>query len=257
MIIVFFYAVLGGMKGITYTQVAQYCVLIFAFTVPAIFISLQMVNSPIPQLGMGGQLEDGTYSNLPVLIVVREIIEDLVNKEEKLSKKEDKKTELMVLTSTSHVAPHIAGCISSVVIYLVQVALQMVLISTVSTFFLSFLSSSFSCLDLLHKDSTRLSASALYPANSRNDIASHARKQTRNFSAQRPDRTARSARRGGGRWAAARSSGNNRGGEGEKQIEVAALKSTGSRRRAHRSASTARAASRQCASCQLQPAAAP
>ena len=59
--IVFFYAVLGGMKGITYTQVAQYCVLIFAFTVPAIFISLQMVNNPIPQLGMGGKLEDGTY----------------------------------------------------------------------------------------------------------------------------------------------------------------------------------------------------
>ncbi len=59
--IVFFYAVLGGMKGITYTQVAQYCVLIFAFTVPAIFISLQMVGNPIPQLGMGGTLSDGTY----------------------------------------------------------------------------------------------------------------------------------------------------------------------------------------------------
>lgn len=59
--IVFFYAVLGGMKGITYTQVAQYCVLIFAFTVPAIFISLQMTNNPIPQLGMGGTLSDGTY----------------------------------------------------------------------------------------------------------------------------------------------------------------------------------------------------
>lgn len=59
--IVFFYAVLGGMKGITYTQVAQYCVLIFAFTVPAIFISLQMVGNPIPQIGMGGSLPDGTY----------------------------------------------------------------------------------------------------------------------------------------------------------------------------------------------------
>jgi len=59
--IVFFYAVLGGMKGITYTQVAQYCVLIFAFTVPAVFISLQMVGNPIPQLGMGGTLADGTY----------------------------------------------------------------------------------------------------------------------------------------------------------------------------------------------------
>jgi len=59
--IVFFYAVLGGMKGITYTQVAQYCVLIFAFTVPAVFISLQMVGNPIPQLGMGSQMPDGTY----------------------------------------------------------------------------------------------------------------------------------------------------------------------------------------------------
>ena len=58
--IVFFYAVLGGMKGITYTQVAQYCVLIFAYLVPAIFISIQMVGNPIPQLGFGGNLADGT-----------------------------------------------------------------------------------------------------------------------------------------------------------------------------------------------------
>ena len=67
----------------------------------------------------------------------------------------DKKIELMVLTSTSHVAPHIAGCSSSVVINLTQVELQMVLISTVSTFFLSTLSSSFSCLDLVHEDPAR------------------------------------------------------------------------------------------------------
>lgn len=59
MIIVLFYAVLGGMKGITYTQVAQYCVLIFAFMVPAIFISIQMTGNPIPQLGMGGTGQDG------------------------------------------------------------------------------------------------------------------------------------------------------------------------------------------------------
>lgn len=56
MVIVFFYAVLGGMKGITYTQVAQYCVLIFAFMVPAIFISLMMTGNPIPQLGFGSDL---------------------------------------------------------------------------------------------------------------------------------------------------------------------------------------------------------
>ncbi|MCB0530937.1 MAG: cation acetate symporter [Lewinellaceae bacterium] len=61
MAIVFFYAVLGGMKGITYTQVAQYVVLIFAFMVPAIFISIQMTDMPLPQLGMGASLADGTY----------------------------------------------------------------------------------------------------------------------------------------------------------------------------------------------------
>ncbi|MDA1044423.1 MAG: cation acetate symporter, partial [Verrucomicrobia bacterium] len=62
MMIVFFYAVLGGMKGITYTQVAQYCVLIFAFMVPAIFISFQMTGNPIPQLGMGAKYGDtGMY----------------------------------------------------------------------------------------------------------------------------------------------------------------------------------------------------
>ena len=56
MCIVFFYAVLGGMKGITYTQVAQYCVLIFAYLVPAIFISLMITNNPIPQLGFGDKV---------------------------------------------------------------------------------------------------------------------------------------------------------------------------------------------------------
>lgn len=64
MVIVLFYAVLGGMKGITYTQVAQYCVLIFAFMVPAIFISIQMTGNPIPQLGMGGTLSDGSGTYL-------------------------------------------------------------------------------------------------------------------------------------------------------------------------------------------------
>jgi cation/acetate symporter len=58
MAIVFFYAVLGGMKGITYTQVAQYCVLIFAFMVPAIFISIMMTGQPIPQVGFGSELTE-------------------------------------------------------------------------------------------------------------------------------------------------------------------------------------------------------
>ena len=61
MIIVLFYAVLGGMKGITYTQVAQYCVLIFAYMVPAIFISLLLTGNPVPQLGLGSELKDGGY----------------------------------------------------------------------------------------------------------------------------------------------------------------------------------------------------
>jgi cation/acetate symporter len=61
MAIVFIYAVLGGMKGITYTQVAQYCVLIFAFMVPAIFISIKMTGNPIPQIGLGGTVADGQY----------------------------------------------------------------------------------------------------------------------------------------------------------------------------------------------------
>jgi cation/acetate symporter len=56
MTIVLFYAVLGGMKGITYTQIAQYCVLILAYTIPAIFISLQLTGNPIPQLGLGSTL---------------------------------------------------------------------------------------------------------------------------------------------------------------------------------------------------------
>jgi len=54
--IVFVYAVLGGMKGITYTQIAQYCVLIFAYTIPAIFISMQLTGMPIPQLGLGSTM---------------------------------------------------------------------------------------------------------------------------------------------------------------------------------------------------------
>jgi len=61
MAIVFIYAVLGGMKGITYTQVAQYCVLIFAYLVPAIFISLQLTGNPLPMLGFGSTMSDGVY----------------------------------------------------------------------------------------------------------------------------------------------------------------------------------------------------
>ena len=61
MAIVFAYAVLGGMKGITYTQVAQYCVLIFAYLVPAIFVSLMLTGHVLPQTGMGARLEDGSY----------------------------------------------------------------------------------------------------------------------------------------------------------------------------------------------------
>lgn len=67
MLIVFCYAVLGGMRGITYTQVAQYCVLIFAYTVPAIFISLIITGSPVPQLGFVGSVEGSDLSVLEKL----------------------------------------------------------------------------------------------------------------------------------------------------------------------------------------------
>ena len=71
--IVFFYAVLGGMKGITYTQIAQYAVLIFAYTVPAVFISLNLTSNPIPQLGLGGSTADGT----PLLVKLDRVVTDL------------------------------------------------------------------------------------------------------------------------------------------------------------------------------------
>jgi cation/acetate symporter len=75
MAIVFVYAVLGGMKGITYTQAAQYCVLIFAYTVPAIFISILVSGSPVPQLGFGGEMADG--SGRPVLETLDGVLTDL------------------------------------------------------------------------------------------------------------------------------------------------------------------------------------
>ena len=61
MIIVFIYAVMGGMKGITYTQIAQYIIMIIAYTIPAIFISFMLTGNPIPQIGLGSSLQDGTY----------------------------------------------------------------------------------------------------------------------------------------------------------------------------------------------------
>ncbi|MGW8311894.1 MAG: sodium:solute symporter family protein [Desulfuromonadales bacterium] len=65
--IVFIYAVFGGMKGITYTQVAQYCVLIFAYTIPAIFISLQLTGNPLPQLGLGSDMAGSSITLLSKL----------------------------------------------------------------------------------------------------------------------------------------------------------------------------------------------
>jgi cation/acetate symporter len=75
MAIVFVYAVLGGMKGITYTQIAQYCVLIFAYTVPAIFIALNLTGNPVPQLGLGDTLADG--SGVALLDKLDRIVTDL------------------------------------------------------------------------------------------------------------------------------------------------------------------------------------
>ena len=68
--IVFIYAVMGGMKGITYTQIAQYCVLIFAYTVPAIFISMNITGVPLPQLGLGANMADGSMTMLDKLDLV-------------------------------------------------------------------------------------------------------------------------------------------------------------------------------------------
>ena len=73
--IVFIYAVMGGMKGITYTQIAQYCVLIFAYTVPAIFITLNLTGNPIPQLGLGSTMTDG--SGMALLDKLDMIVTDL------------------------------------------------------------------------------------------------------------------------------------------------------------------------------------
>ena len=74
MAIVFMYAVFGGMKGITYTQVAQYCVLILAYTIPAIFISLQLTGNPIPQLGLGSDMVGSNVSLLSRLdVIVQEL----------------------------------------------------------------------------------------------------------------------------------------------------------------------------------------
>lgn len=75
MAVVFMYAVLGGMKGITYTQVAQYCVLIFAYMVPAVFISIMMTGNPVPQLGFGAEVSDG--SGLSVLQKLDAVLTDL------------------------------------------------------------------------------------------------------------------------------------------------------------------------------------
>jgi cation/acetate symporter len=74
MALVFVYAVMGGMKGITYTQVAQYCVLITAYTIPAIFISFQLTGNPIPQLGLGSNLVD---TSVPLLERLDQIVKEL------------------------------------------------------------------------------------------------------------------------------------------------------------------------------------
>mgnify|MGYP000194553001 FL=1 len=79
MVVVWVYAVLGGMKGITYTQIAQYVVMIFAYTIPAVFISLQLTGNPIPQLGLGSTLADG--SGIYLLDKLDMVVTDLGFKE--------------------------------------------------------------------------------------------------------------------------------------------------------------------------------
>lgn len=72
--VVFFYAVLGGMKGITYTQVAQYVVLIIAYTIPAVFISMQLTNNPIPMFGL---FSEHTASGMPILAKLDKVVTEL------------------------------------------------------------------------------------------------------------------------------------------------------------------------------------
>lgn len=75
--IVFFYAGLGGMKGITYTQVAQYCVMVFAYTIPAVFISMLLTGNVIPQLGLIGDFTKGDAAPVPLLTKLNELNESL------------------------------------------------------------------------------------------------------------------------------------------------------------------------------------
>ncbi len=81
MAIVFVYAVLGGMKGITYTQIAQYVVLIFAYTIPAVFISLHLTGSPFPQIGLGGTMATGPAEGTYMLDRLDQVVTDLGFKE--------------------------------------------------------------------------------------------------------------------------------------------------------------------------------
>ncbi|WP_306643844.1 sodium:solute symporter family protein [Sanyastnella coralliicola] len=105
MAIVFIYATLGGMKGITYTQVAQYCILIFAFMVPAFFISMQLTGNPLPQIGMGGKGEDGMY----LLDKINQLHTDLGFKEYTASSKS--MTDVLFITAALMVGtaglPHV------------------------------------------------------------------------------------------------------------------------------------------------------
>ena len=76
--IVFFYAGLGGMKGITYTQVAQYCVMVFAYTIPVISLSLIITGDALPQLGLiGDYIKDGPENSEPLIQKINQISTDL------------------------------------------------------------------------------------------------------------------------------------------------------------------------------------
>ena len=76
--IVFFYAGLGGMKGITYTQVAQYCVMVFSYTIPVIFISIIITGNVIPQVGLiGNYIKDGAENSVPLIEKINQISTDL------------------------------------------------------------------------------------------------------------------------------------------------------------------------------------
>ncbi len=109
MILVFLYAVMGGMKGITYTQVAQYCVLILAYLIPAIAISMKMTGNPLPQLGFGSTLQEGQSAGIFLLETLDQLHRDLGLPEYTAAFVEGKKSMIDIFAITAALMVGTAG----------------------------------------------------------------------------------------------------------------------------------------------------